>query len=173
MSDNNVFGEVLEQAGTVVKQTGKAAANVVSDFAQGAAAQVGIPVPDNSSAGPADASLSVSNQDVVESLYKKSQAQAPAPQQTVSNSFPQTTTTDQSQKSPEELANLELVRKNLHNEYFQRDFNRPQQEEERVAEKIEREDQQENFELQKKQMEKPPELQRAAQRVEVNPGASG
>ncbi len=169
MSDNNVFGEVLEQAGTAVQQTGKVVANVASGVVAQAASQIGVPIPDSS----ANTAVNVSSQDFGENLAEKSQAQAPVPAQAVNNPFSQTTTTDQSQKSPEELANLELVRKNLHNEYFQRDFNRPQQEEERVAEKIEREDQQENFELQKKQMEKPPELQRAAQRVEKNPGASG
>ncbi len=166
MDTNNVFGEVLESAGTAAKQTGQAAANAVSDTAKAAASQITGSQGD-SPASPQD----VSNQDVVKGLYEESQPQNTNPQQPamVSN-----VPSDSSEKTPEELANLELVRKELHAAYYQSVVNPPTQEEESVSEKIEREDRQEDMELQQKEMEKPPELvQRAAQRVEKNPGASG
>ena len=170
MSDNKgIFGEVLESAGTAVKQTGKAVASAVSDSAKAAASQAGVPVGDSSAGSSQDATSQVSNEDVVEGLYEKSQPQnTNPPQQPVSNQ------TDSSGKTPQEAAEIEVVRKRLHDEYYQRDFNRPKQEEERVAEKVEREEKEEMVDLQQKKMEKPPELvQRAAQRVEKFPGASG
>lgn len=170
MSDNSsIIGEVLEKAGTPAKQTGKAAAAAASDFAQGAASQVGVPVPDSSGNVPQSVD-SVNTQDVVESLYGKSQTQTPAPHQSVQSGDAPADTS----KSPEELAEIEVVRKRLHNEYYQSLVNPPKQEEERVAEKVEREEKEEMVDLQQKEMKKPPPLvQRQAQRVEKFPGASG
>ena len=60
-----------------------------------------------------------------------------------------------------------------HQEYFQ-SLTTPKPKEERPAEKIEREKKQEMVDLQQKEKKKPPPIvQRAAQRVEKYPGASG
>lgn len=168
MDTTNLVGEVLESAGTAAKQTGQAAASIVGGAVAATASQLGVPVVDNSGSANLD---NTNTQDVVESLYGESQPQNTTPQQTPT---PASDSSNAQSKSPEELANIEFIRKELHEAYYQTLVNPPKQEEESVSEKIEREDQQEMVDLQEKQMEKPPELvQRAAQRVEKFPGASG
>lgn len=165
--DNGVFGEILESAGTAIKQTGKTAANAVSDTAKATVSQITGSQGDSSAPVPA---TDTDTQDVVESLYEKSQPQNTNSQQTLQQGL----VPNILDKTPQEEVELEVVRKRLHDEYYQSLINPPKQEEESVTEKIVREDQQEDMELQQKEMEKPPELvQRAAQRVEKNPGASG
>ena len=166
MDVNDVFGEVLESAGTAAKQTGKTAANAVSDTAKATVSQ--ITGSQNDSSAP---SSDVDTKDVVEKLYEKSQPQNITAAQVPK---PANAPADSQNKTPEELANLELIRKELHAAYYQSLVNPPKQEEESVVEKIERENEEETVDLQQKKMEKPPELvQRAAQRVEKFPGASG
>lgn len=170
MDTNSLLGEVLESAGTAAKQTVKAAANAVSDTAQTAASQIGVPVGDSSAPPSQDAATQVSNGEVVESLYEKSQPQNTNPQQALQ----QGSRPNISDKTPQEQAELEVVRKRLHDEYYQSLINPPKQEEERTAEKLEREEKEEMIDLQQKKMENPPPLvQRQAQRVEKFPGASG
>ena len=66
---------------------------------------------------------------------------------------------------------IEKLRQELHSKYYQRTFNPPKQQEERPAEKVEKEKMQD---LQQKEKKKPPVLvQRARERVEKYPGASG
>ncbi len=155
MDPNDKIGEVLEQGANAVKQTVKTVA-----------AQVGVA----SDSPQAATSQDANTQDVVESLYEKSQSQAAA-----QSSTPASNSSNTQNKSPQELAQIEVVRKNLHEQYYQSLINPPkEQQEESVSEKLEREEKQEMVDLQQKQMEKPPELvQRAAQRVEKFPGASG
>lgn len=76
-------------------------------------------------------------------------------------------------KAEDELAKKRL-RQELHAQYYQRLVNPPKAPEEKPAEKVEREKKQEMVDLQQKEKKKPPVLvQRAAQRVEKYPGASG
>ncbi|MEX2007408.1 MAG: hypothetical protein WD992_01430 [Candidatus Levyibacteriota bacterium] len=171
--DNGIFGEILETAGTAAKQTGKAVANAAAATVQTAASQVGVPVADNSQSTPSqDVSPQVSNEDIVESLYEKSAGQNAAAAQPAQ---PAVKAQDPSIKSPEELAQMDVVRKRLHDEYYQTLVNPAKQEEESVSEKLEREDKQEDMELQQKEAKKPPDLavQRAQTHAEQNPGASG
>lgn len=171
MDPNDLVGEILEQGATVVKQTAKATTQAVSDTAKATASQI-----TGSGSGSADSSIppTITNEEVVESLYKtpNQQTQNPQAQQQMPANPPAKGSVN---RTPEELANLEVVRKELHNEYYQNTFNRPRQEEERTAEKVEREEKEEMVDLQQKEMEKPQDLaqQRAAQRVEKFPGASG
>jgi hypothetical protein len=66
--------------------------------------------------------------------------------------------------SPEEKMKLEALRARLHNEkYYQPLINRPKQKEEPVVEKLEREEQMEVIEEQKKQEKKPGPLQNVKQ----------
>ena len=60
-------------------------------------------------------------------------------------------------KTPEELTKLENLRKQLHQDYYQSLTPKPKQEE-RPAEKIEREEQQERWELVQKEKKKPAPL---------------
>ena len=176
MDTNNLFGEVLESAGTAVKQTGKAVASAVSDTAQQAASQAGVPVGD-STVPSQDAATQVSNEEVVESLYGKSQPQNTNPQTPLNQSgqIPAGSgnTQEELAKTREELT---AAYKQHTETYYDPTFNPPkrEEEEESVSEKLKRQDQQGEVDLQKKEMEKPPELvQRAAQRIEKFPGASG
>ncbi len=58
-------------------------------------------------------------------------------------------------KTPEELAKIEALRKKLHSDYYQNLINAAKSKDEPVAEKLEREEQQEKFEEIQKQKEKP------------------
>lgn len=76
--------------------------------------------------------------------------------------------------TPEELTKLESLRSQLHGSYYEDLINSQKPAEEPVAEKLEREEQEEGWELQKKEKEKPPPLAVAnAQKTERNPGVSG
>ena len=173
MDTNNLFGEVLEQGASAVKQTVKATSQAVSDTAKATVSQITGSTASGQSDAQAPQDAPATNEEVVESLYKTPKAQTQSPQaQVLSQLNP--ASKNPSDKSPEELANLELVRKELHGEYYQTLVNPQKPEEERATEKVEREEQEEMVDLQKKEMEKPPDLvQRAAQRVEKFPGASG
>ena len=61
-------------------------------------------------------------------------------------------------KTPEEIAKIEALRRQLHSDYYQSLVNRPKLAEEPVAEKLEREKQEEKFEELEKQKKKPSPL---------------
>jgi hypothetical protein len=61
-------------------------------------------------------------------------------------------------KTPEEIAKLEGLRRQLHSDYYQSLVNRPKSADEPVAEKLEREKQEEKFEEIEKQKRKPSPL---------------
>ncbi len=158
--DNNIFGEVLEQGAAQVKQG-----------ASDAVAQVtGQNVGDSSD----------ETKKVVEGLYEKSpdknqnqnQQNQNQHQNVVQNLTNQVLGVTQ---SPEVQAQLEVVRKELHSAYYQNLVNPPKQEEESVVEKIEREDQQKDWDLKQKEMAAPPPLavQMGQSHAEKFPGASG
>lgn len=162
--NNNIFGELLEQGAAQVKQGASDAASQITGQNIGGS--------DSAQVSPkADANTA----DIVDSLYEKSSGQvsnqAPQPQVSSQAQNPH----DMSSKSAVELAQMEAVRKQLHNEYYQHLVNPPKQQEETVVEKIEREDQEKDWELKKKEMEAPPPLavQRAQEHAEKFPGASG
>lgn len=79
------------------------------------------------------------------------------------------------QKEEEDKQKVEALRQRLHSEYYQKLTNPPKPQEERPAEKVEREKQQELQELQEQELGKPPPLaaQRAATKVEKFRGVSG
>ncbi len=92
---------------------------------------------------------------LVEDLYKKGEPKQKAPEE------------------PDEVKKQKL-RSELHAQYYQNLVNPPKQKEERPTEKVEREKKQEMIDLQKKEQKKPSQLvQKAQQRVEKYPGASG
>ena len=160
MNTNSVVGEILETGVSAVKQTGKTVAGAVSDTGKAAASQI--------------TGRSKDTQDIVKSLYAESEKEKDKSQRVeVQDS------NDQSENTPEGLdkkKKLEELRQELHNEvYYDPLVNPPKsKEEERPAEKVEREEMEEIQDLQKKEKEKPPPLvQRTQQRVEKFPGASG
>lgn len=83
----------------------------------------------------------------------------------------------QTKNEPEQTEEQKLsrLRQELHAKYYQNLINPPKQKEEKPAEKVEREKNEERWELQEKEKKKPQPLaaQRAAQRTEKFPGASG
>lgn len=160
MNTNSVVGEILETGVSAVKQTGKTVAGAVSDTGKAAASQV--------------TGRSKDTQDIVKSLYAESEKEKDKSQRVeVQDS------NDQSENTPEGLdkkKKLEELRQELHNEvYYDPLVNPPKsKEEERPAEKVEREEMEEIQDLQKKEKEKPPPLvARNQQRVEKFPGQSG
>lgn len=168
MSDNNgIFGEILEQGTSVVKQTVKQAAKTPSDLAKAGAKQV-ISLRQGS-AGQADKVQSdidekAKTEEFVKDLYKPS-------------GKPELNKKGSVQKPPEETKEQKLakLRQELHSNYYQRLVNPPKPPEEKPAEKVEREKKEERWELEQKEKKKPPPLavQRAAQKAEKYPGASG
>ncbi len=77
-------------------------------------------------------------------------------------------------KSPEEIAKIEVLRRQLHSDYYQNLVNRPKPKEEPVAEKMEKEKQMEALVEQKKEQEKPGPLQNVKQGTgEAVVGVSG
>ena len=76
----------------------------------------------------------------------------------------------------QEKQKLAKLRQELHQTtYYEPTFNPPKKQEERPAEKVEKEKKEEQMELQQKEAKKPPEIavQRAQQKTESFPGASG
>ena len=152
--------EALEVGISGAKKTGKAAANAVSDTAQTASSQI--------------TGRSKDTQDIVESLYGKSEKGKDKSQRVEVQG-----SNDQPKNTPEDLEKkkkLQELRQQLHNEvYYDPLVNPPKpKEEERPAEKVEREEMKEIQDFQKKEKEKPPLLvTRNQQRGEKFPGQSG
>jgi hypothetical protein len=78
-------------------------------------------------------------------------------------------------KTPEELAKLQALRNQLHHDYYQNLVNRPKPKEEPVAEKLEREKQEEEMEEFAKEQKKPASINPAMKQgtAESVVGASG
>lgn len=156
MSDSSIIGEIIEQGKTVVKQTGKQVAKLPSDLAKTAGSQV---------IGSDAQKSKAETREFVKSIYG-------ADEKTARLDSARLATTE-TQKGTE-AQKLQKLRQELHSKYYQRTFNPPKQEEERPAEKVEKEKREEMIDLQQKEKKKPPVLvQRARERVEKFPGASG
>lgn len=170
MNKSGMIGEILETGGSMAKKSGKTIAKAAGDTVKAATTQI------------TGGDNSVSDKDIVKNLYgikddKKTNSQQPVAQnsqQQVQNQDPV--------KSIEDKQKLEEARRQLHNEVYYDPLINPKktQEEERPAEKIEKEKQEEMIGLQEKNLPagrqgKPPPLiiQRTQQRVEKFPGRSG
>lgn len=170
----SILGEILEQGGSIVKQTGKQVVKLPSDLAKTAAGQTGAAPASSDQNVPADAAgAKKQREEFVKGLYgisdkKGAQGQA-APKS------PQSPQSSQ-QKSPEELQKLAGLRQKLHQEtYYQHLVNPQKPQEERPAEKVEREEMEELQEEKDKQAKKPPPLPPSARpgTVERKMGISG
>lgn len=170
----SILGETLEQGGSIVGQTGKQVVKLPSDLAKTAAGQTGAAPASSDQNAPVDtAETKKQREEFVKGLYgisdkKGAQGQAAA-------KSPQSPKPAQ-QKSPEELQKLAGLRQKLHQEtYYQPLVNPSKPQEERPAEKVEREKQEELVELQEKKKEEPPPLPSSARpgTVEKKTGISG
>lgn len=155
------FGEILEQGATVVKQTIKQVAKTPGDLAKAGTKQIkGSDQAQAADQNPADDKTKT--KEFVKDLYKPLKNSEPSPKDA---------------KNPEETKEQKLakLRQELHANYYQNLINPPKPKEEKAAEKVEREKKEERWELQEKEKKKPPPLavQRAAQKAEKFPGASG
>lgn len=170
----SILGEILEQGGSIVGQTGKQVVKMPSDFAKTAAGQTGAAPASSDQNAPVDAATTKKQrEELVKGLYgisdkKGAQGQA----------VPKSSQSPQSsqQKSPEELQKLAGLRQKLHEEtYYQPLVNPPKPQEERPLEKVEREEMEELQEKQDKQAKKPPPLSPSARpgTVERKMGISG
>lgn len=171
MDKNGVLGEVLEKGQSVVQKTGKAVADSASGAAKTAAGQIA-----GDSNGQAKDMASVSdkqiasdraeNDKLVKELYAPSQ---PQNGQNLPSAEPQSKT--------EEQAKLANVRQKLHDEVYYEPLIHGQKakQEERPAEKVEKEKKQEMADLQQKEAKKPAPIavQRAQQSAEKFRGVSG
>jgi len=173
MNPNDVLGEVLEKGQSVVQKTGKAVADSASGALKTAAGQVA--GDSGNQPGSNEASTAVSDQqatsdkfqndEFVKELYAPSTSQNG---QKVPSGEPQSQT--------EEQAKLAGVRQKLHDEvYYLPLIQGSKSQEERPAEKVEREKKQEMQDLQQKEAEKPAPIavQRAQQTAEKFRGVSG
>jgi len=162
MNRNKIIGEILETGGSIAKKSGRAIAKTAGDAAKEATTQI------------TGAGSSVSNEEIVKNLYGiKNDGEGAG----LKNSQDHQQISDQeSSKTPEEQKKLMELRKKLHDEVYYDPLINPKkpQEEERPAEKVEHEKQEEMINLQKKEKEKPPPIvQKIQQRVEKFPGTSG
>ncbi len=173
------FEEALETGTTLVKQTGKAAGTAAADTTKSVVSQTGL-----STGGD------TTTDDFVKDLYGAGKKNPQVGSNSSSNSQA-TPVQDQAStdapKTPEEQQKLQEVRSKLqkrHDEFYYEPLVNPRKDkpEERPAEKVEIEKQQEMVDLQKKEdlpagrqgkRLPPPLVQRNQQRVEKFPGASG
>lgn len=170
MDLNNVLGEVLEKGQSVVKNSGKTTVNSVGGFVKTAVGQVAgdsnSQVKDNVSVSDQQAVRDkAQNDELVKELYAPS-----APQNS------QKSPSVEPQSETEEQAKLASVRQKLHDEVYYRPLIQgSKSQEERPAEKVEKEKKQEMQDLQKKEEEKPAPIavQRAQQTAEKFRGISG
>ena len=164
------FEEALESGVSTAKQGAKAVAKGASDTAKAAVSQMGIPTP-----------IDQTNDDFVKDLYgpsnKKAQQNQQQQQQQPGNDSSNTPQTpEEAAKQAEEKKKMAELAAKLHDEVYYQPLINPRRDkpEERPAEKVEKEKEQEMVDLQKKEEKKPPPLvQRIQQRVEKFPGASG
>lgn len=172
MDKNGVLGEILEKGQSAVQKTGKTAADSAKSAVKTAVGQV---AGDSNQPGPNEINGAVSdnqtasdkaqNDEFVKELY------APSKPQNSQN------TEDNQRAQTEEQAKLAGVRQKLHDEVYYQPLIQGQKarQEERPAEKVEREKKQEMQDLQKKETKKPGPIavQRAQQTAEKFRGVSG
>lgn len=190
INQGGIIGEVLETGGSLVKHTAKSIVKTPTDLAKAAGSQIGAKSQGQgeNSGVKADQNQDVASSDqqtkeVVDYLYgaKKPQGQQAAqsnqnPQQQSPVNQALGITKKPEEKSPEETQKLQKLRQELHQTtYYQPLTNPKNQEEERPAEKVEREKKQKMQEEFQKEQKKPPPLsvKRARERVERLRGVSG
>lgn len=172
MDDSGILGKALGQLGGIAKKTGEEIVKKPEEMAGDAASEFGLKTDTTPQVSKPASSDEQATREVVKGLYAPSEKQKDVSQ---SQKPDDSEFTKQiADKSPEEQQKLMALRQKLHKEYYEQLVNPPKQQEERPAEKVEKEKKKELAELQQKEEKKPPALiQRARERVEKYPGASG
>lgn len=170
MSANSILDETFEQLVETGKQTGQTLAKTPSDFAKAAATQI----KPAAGGGPFDAneqkSLGAESdrqaQEEIKELYGVNESNPILSPEALQQKKAQTASSDE-----QKVAQL---RQQLHKNTYYQPLITPKQEE-RPAEKIEREEKQERWALQKEEAKKsqPISVQMAANRTEQFRGTSG
>lgn len=177
MDNSGILGNVGGQLGSLGKQIGSSVIKAPLDLTKTATKQVGLTPEkkdENSNMPGKSATSDKENQEIVKSLYAKSDKnQTNKSNQSISQSI------GEQPKTQEEAQNLAKIRQQLQEQhkttYYDPTFNPQKPEEERPVEKIERQEKEKEFEFQKKEEKKPKPLavRRAAQKTERYPGSSG
>ncbi len=174
MNPNDILGEVMEKGQSIVQKTGKTAVNSVVGISKTVAGQATGGSDNQSGSNETNATVSdnqqvvsdkAQNDELVKELY--------APSKSQNN---QKARLAEPQSESEEQAKLASVRQKLHDEvYYLPLIHGKKNQEERPAEKVEKEKKQEIQDLQKKEAKKPIPLvvQRAQQTAEKFRGVSG
>jgi len=160
--DGGILGEIIEQGTNAIQQSGQQIKQVPGGLVKGVAGQVTVKGSDVQAVSSDDAKEKAETKEFVKELYGPSD--------------PQKDAIKKDEKTPEltDEQKLDKLKQELHSKYYQETFNPQKQEEERPAEKVEREEMEDLQAEQKKEAEKPDfAMQKARQRVEKNPGASG
>lgn len=162
MDKNGVLGEVLEKGQSTVSKTGKTVVSAAANTVKIAANQV-TANSDNKENQTEEADNKTKTKAMIKDIYAPSNPNASAK--------------PAEQIEAEDKAKLESLRQKLHNEvYYDPLINRAKkgEEEERPAEKVEREKMEDLRETQKKkEKQKPIAVQRAQNVIEANRGVSG
>lgn len=153
MNDDSILGNTLGQLGQTVKQTTKQVIKIPKDIVEGIPEQVSLkkePSPQDNKAMQSSKSSDESTREVVKGLYAKSdniQKKTSDEDNAVLKGQPEFKKMIAG-KSPEEQKKLLQLHQQLHKQtYYDPTFNPPKRQEERPAEKLEKEEEQ------KKQME--------------------
>lgn len=185
----NIIGEigteVLEQGGSLVKQTAKQIAQTPSDLTKAAGSQVNPQAPQvqgegqKTAQGAVDTNEQQQNQDIVKSLYgatEKPKSQPSEPQKNTQEST-QKLAEKYPEKSPEEIQKMQQLRQQLHATTYYQKLTTPSKpkEEERPAEKVEKEKKMELIGEKEEEKKKPPPLavERAQNKAERFRGVRG
>ena len=166
MNNSGMIGEMLERGQSSVRKNVKQAA---SDFAQAAKGQITGSQNNQGTNEQANSAKQNMTDDqakkFLQDLYGGSdknsapdKSKTQNPQNPIAQAAGMAPKDPNEGKSPEELAKIEALRKQLHGDYFQSLVNPQKPQEESVTEKLEREDQEEQFEELEKKKEKPDPL---------------
>lgn len=154
-----MIGEILEEGGSIVGQTVKTIKQTPGDLKNAAKSQATLPTHHKKGAQN-------SNEEIVKSLYEKSDQVGTPPQESDEAA--------ELAKTRNELQAKKQAHQQQHDiTYYNPTFNQPKPQEERPAEKVEREQQQEMQDLQQKEAEKPNHAVKRAQNIEKFRGVSG
>lgn len=160
------LGEAVETLGSAAGQSVKTAAQASGQVVQDIGSQIGMPIPSAQGTNETQTNTSAQNptpvrtkdtEDMLKGIYASTNPQSGL------NEFGQQGSPDQ--KTAQEQTEIEKARKELHElkqqhkeTYYNPTFNQPPKQEERPAEKIEREEQEKEVELQEQQKNEPPPL---------------
>lgn len=172
MDDSGILGGTLNQLGQTVKQAAKQAVKVPEELAKDVKGQI-VGKKQEKPQWQSDEERIKFLKDLYGSAKKNS---GDSSQDNANDKKPTEFQEQIADKSPEEQKQLLQLRQDLHKQvYYDPTFNRPKQQEDRPAEKVEKEKKVEMQELQKKEDKKPPPLAvvREQNKAEMFRGVSG